>query len=104
MPNLIASQSGAPISEVRLVHKLVKRVGRPVGIQSFEVEFGEDSTGDAAVWVWFSIRDDFPTSKSGIDKLNEFATSVRQELLGSKLNRVPYVRFRSENQPKLKRA
>ena len=97
MPSSAFPSFGASPSEARLVHRLVRQAAKPAGFETFEIEFGEDSTGDPAVWIWFTISENFPTSKQGIGRLGELARAVKQKILASRINRLAYVRFRSES-------
>jgi len=90
-----ARSIGASVDEVRRIHELVKRHRFPADVRSFEVNFGRDSTGDPAVWIWFLVQDDNNPSEEKIDGLNQFANSVRSDLLKADLRYWPYIDFRA---------
>ena len=86
---------GASPQEVHQIHDSVKRHPLPANVRSFEVNFGRDSTGDPAMWIWFLVDNDNNPSKEKIDELNRFANSVRSDLLKANLRYWPYVDFRA---------
>jgi hypothetical protein len=89
---------GASAEEVKKIHDLVKQVkhqARPTDVRSFELNFGSDSTGDPAVWVWFLVQEDQNPSAEKIARLDRFAKAVRDALLGANIKYWPYVDFRA---------
>jgi hypothetical protein len=87
---------GASMEEVRKIHDLIKQEQPPADVQpSFEVSFGKDWAGDPAVWVWFRVLDDQNPSAGKISRLNQFANSVRDRLLGANIKYWPYIDFRT---------
>lgn len=93
------------------IHKIVKkhlkgaqRILELGGVRDFGVEFGDDSTGDPAVWIKFEIDQDDDPSTQKVNALNELTDSVTRlllERLGP--DPWPYVRFRAIPRPEGKR-
>jgi hypothetical protein len=85
----------ASVSEARRIRTLINKHKRPQGVQTWNAEYGEDSTGEPAVWIWFHYKDENGISQHKIHELTDFVQSVRDDLLDSKLGRWPYVGFRN---------
>ena len=92
-PNL----TGAGVREVKRIHDLVRESAAPEGFRSFELRFGEDSTGDPAVWIWFAIDPQYPTAKESIQTLSRLQRRMKSALLRAQVDRIPYVRFREKS-------
>jgi hypothetical protein len=88
--------TGAPGEEAKKIHELVRETAAPEGFRLFELKFGEDQTGDPAVWIWFNIDPDYPTTKEGIGTLTRVRRRVRSAILDAGISRIPYVRFREQ--------
>lgn len=87
------SDIGAPGLEAKKIHALVKRLARPYGIQEFELQFGEDSSGHPGVWVLFHVVDDLNPPMSERRKWTELADTVSKAILNESLGRWPYIKF-----------
>jgi hypothetical protein len=85
----------ATVAEASRIRALVNQHKRPRGVLSWNAEYGEDSTGDPAVWIWFHFEDKDGISKRKIHELTDFVESVRSDLLQAKIGRWPYVGFRN---------
>jgi hypothetical protein len=72
----------------------LKKVALPNGIRRFELRFGEDATGDPAVWISFILPPDYPTAPRPIRALTDLGLRVRKTLRDEGLHRIPYVDFR----------
>lgn len=79
--------------EAKIVHDLVKRSVKAKDFEDFDVTFGEDSTGDRAVWISFLLDPDYPTADSDIQRLSKLSDRVRSAFFKSGIDRIPYVRF-----------
>jgi hypothetical protein len=92
----MAKRADKPASdaEVRAILEILRRHRLPPGVEGPQLEFGEDSTGNPAVWLWFKIDEDLNPSDQKVSALNEFVRSVTADLLERKISRWPYVRFR----------
>src|SRR5882724_9203438 len=89
---------GASLPETRKIHEVIKRHTFPRTVKpKFEVNFGEDSSGQRAVWIWFSVDEDLKPSEAKISELTNFISSVRSDLLNADLAFWPYVDVRTEN-------
>jgi hypothetical protein len=87
---------GAGGEEAKRIHELVRKSAEPEGFRAFELRFGDDSTGDPAVWVWFTIDPHYPTTKESIRTLTRVRRRVITALLDDGISRNPYVRFREK--------
>jgi len=94
---LVEDAKGIGVSpdEVRQIQKVVKSHRFPADVQAVEVNFGRDWTGAPAAWIRFLVEDDLNPSERKITRLNEFANSVRGDLLKTKPAYWPYVGFRA---------
>src|SRR5258708_6870971 len=97
MTSRVPNSPGAEGREVKRIRDLVRENAIPEGFRTFELEFGEDSTGDPAVWVWFSIDADYPTDADSIHTLTRLRQRVSSALLRAQTRRIPYVRFREKS-------
>lgn len=84
---------GTDAAEIR---KLVSKFAAPAGYDRFQLEFGEDATGDPAVWVWFIVEDDPMPSKEQVALASALAENVRNVLIDSGHDWWPYVGFRAD--------
>jgi len=93
-------------TEEKTVRKVVaaalKRQARPSEIKGFNVVFGEDSTGDASVWVWLLVPDDLHPQRDRVTELRKFADLVRDKLIDAKLTHWPYVQYTANAENALK--
>ncbi|HEX9904641.1 MAG TPA: hypothetical protein VGA77_06725 [Propylenella sp.] len=80
--------------EERQISQIVGRHPLPPSVREVQYSFGEDSTGNPAVWIVYVVEDDQDPSQRRISELNELATTVRNEILRSDIERWPYVQFR----------
>ena len=85
----------ASVGEARAIQDIVKGRPWPPAVKGFELEFGEDSTGDPAVWVWLMIDDDVSPSAEKIRELGYFSRDLQSAIIDAGLSRWPYVRFRT---------
>jgi hypothetical protein len=90
-----SSRVAASVSEARRIQALVNKIGRPKGIRGFELQFGDDATGDPALWVHFILEPDYPTSPAEIRALTDLRLRVSEAILkDGGTNRIPYTDFR----------
>ena len=85
----------ASVAEARRVRALVNAYRRPPGVLNWSAEYGEDATGEPAVWIWFHFKDEGGISQRKIEQLTDFVETVRSGLLNANLGRWPYVGFRN---------
>ena len=81
--------------ETKIVEDIVRKWRLPPNVRRFDVEFGEDSTGDPAVWIWLLVDDELSPSSQSISRMERFVTDVRSELLRKGLRHWPYFRLRA---------
>jgi hypothetical protein len=89
--------SGAAGDEATRIHDVVRENAVPEGFRTFDLEFGEDATGDPAVWIWLAIDPKYPTEKENIQALSRVRRRVKSALLRARIGRIPYVRFREKS-------
>jgi hypothetical protein len=82
-----------PPEEVRQIQKVVKKHRLPPDVLAVEVDFGLDWTGDPAAWIHYFVEDDLHPSDEKIARLNNFAASVRSDLLKINYSYWPYIDF-----------
>jgi hypothetical protein len=80
--------------EEKIVREILTRWTLPSNVHGFEIDFGEDSAGDPAVWIWLTVDDEIQPSDQSIAGLAQFVRGVRNDLLRAGLRYWPYVRFR----------
>lgn len=80
--------------EAAIVREVVGKWGLPPNVHGFDVEFGEDSTGYPAVWIWLTIKDELKPSAQSISALSQFVDNVTDELVRRRLRHWPYIRYR----------
>jgi len=90
-----AKDVGISPDEVRKIRRVVKEHHFPPDVQAVELGFGRDWAGDPAAWIWYFVEDDHNPSKEKIARLNNFADSVRGELLKTRPSYWPYINFRA---------
>jgi hypothetical protein len=79
-----------------LYHAL-KRQAFPEIVRDFVIKTGDDSTGDPAVWVWVILADRAAGSLA-FEVLQEMRNGVKAVLRRLKIDRYPYIRFRTESE------
>jgi hypothetical protein len=79
-----------------LYHAL-KRQAFPEIVRDFAIKIGDDSTGDPAVWVWVILADRAAGSLA-FEILQEMRTGVNAVMRRLKIDRYPYIRFRTESE------
>jgi len=95
----MAKKRTKPVSaaddEAEMIRAGVEDRAFPPSVKGFAIEFGEDSTGDPAVWIWFEVDDDLNPSKEKLSELTGLYRSVTSDIL-KKLGGSPwpYVGFR----------
>jgi len=90
-----ATSIGASPKQARLVRNLIKKHKLPPDVHHFEVSFGHDAGGDPAMWILFSVKNANNPSREKLSKLNQFASSVRSDLLKASPRFWPYINFRA---------
>lgn len=73
----------------------LKRRPLPEFVHRYEVELGEDSVGDPAVYVLIYVDDDKKPSKEKLSQLRDLTDSLSQDLIVKLPQRWPYIRIRS---------
>jgi hypothetical protein len=78
----------------RLVRRVLKRRRLPLIVGS-DVELGEDSTEQPAVWIVLTVDPRSKLTKSELGQINELARSIKTEIFQNNVRREPYVRLRT---------
>ncbi|MDQ2803486.1 MAG: hypothetical protein M3Y41_12700 [Pseudomonadota bacterium] len=79
----------------RTIRQVVASRPWPEAVEDVELEFGEDSSGDPAVWVWLLVAPDLEPPAATMRELSDFAQSIRWGLTEPDLKHWPYVGFRT---------
>lgn len=66
---------------------------KPPYVKGFDLEIGEDHTGDPAIWIYLKVTKDNNPSRQKVVALRKFADEVEQKVLDRRLHRWPYVRI-----------
>jgi len=86
---------GKPQADVaRTIERIVARQQLPHDVKGFKIEFGEDSSGVAAVWVWLEVDEDLKPPQEKITTLGQLERTLTAALLNADLGVWPYVGFR----------
>jgi hypothetical protein len=85
----------APEDESKWIYNLIKDRPLPRGVRDLEVELGEDSTGEPAVWIWFLIEPGLEPTKDWLTRINDFARQLKTAIFDAGVERISYVRLRS---------
>jgi hypothetical protein len=93
MRSVRASKSDAIADQTRKIRAAVKKAASPMGFDRFELEFGEDSTGDPAVWIKFSLKPGFKPTEQNLARLNDLSSAVKDQIFDAGVERLPYVDF-----------
>ena len=80
--------------EKRLIHEVVARRPLPKNVDAFEIEFGEDWTGDPAVTIWLSMARREAQRSDAYQELGAFIQATEHELVALGLPHWPFVRVR----------
>ena len=87
-----------PDKEKTRIRRLVNRVlkeRRLSLIVGSDVELGEDSTDQPAVWIVLLVDPRSKLTKSELGHINELARSIKTEIFQSNVRREPYVKLRT---------
>ena len=64
----------------------------PPFVKGYEVETGEDSTGDPALYITIFVSPEQKYSHATVSRWNSFSNILLDRLIGLRLQRYPYVR------------
>jgi hypothetical protein len=84
--------------EVGRLREAMKRVPFPAGVLTWEFEFGQDSSGDPAVWIWVVVEDAAADDPHFAAVSTRLQRTIHEELQRAALDRWPYLRFRTESE------
>ncbi len=77
-----------------VIKKVLAELARPKEVKAVDYEFGEDSTGAPAVWIYVRLDDDNPSPEI-VAKLSDYSRAVSQAILDSGIDFWPFVKFRA---------
>lgn len=81
--------------EERVIRDVIDARDRPAAIKGYEIEFGDDHSGDQAVWIWLLVKDEVQPSQELLEQVLPFSRKLGSDLLEKRLSHWPYVRFRT---------
>jgi hypothetical protein len=64
----------------------------PAFVKGYEVNIGEDSTGDPALYITVLVSPEQKYSQATVSRWNDFSNNLLDRLRGLRLQRYPYVR------------
>lgn len=78
----------------QLLEALIKGMGIPPGVLSFDIEFHDDSTGDPSIFLLVKIDEKFiEARRKRFNELWTFTDDVQRQALKLGISRWPYVRL-----------
>jgi len=81
------------MSSSESIKEQIATLDPPMEIRNVDVDFGADSDGEPAIWIYLHVDDN---SQAQLVELNKFAQKVQSALLEWNPDHVwPYVRFRT---------
>ena len=80
--------------EVHEIEALVRKAALPEGFPNFHLTFGEDSTGDPAVWISFLVEHSDKPTREQRQAVRELRRKVLRALFQHQIRWIPYIRFR----------
>jgi hypothetical protein len=86
--------------ETRRLRAAMSELPFPPEVLTWEFEFGRDSTGEAAVWIWVLVDDAAANDARFTTTSDRLQREIRQSLQRTGLDRWPYVRFRTASEQK----
>jgi hypothetical protein len=75
------------------VATILARFALPPEIESLETRFGNDHTGDSAVYLTFNVRDDAKLEQADIKRLSAFLAEVASALINGNIGGFAYTRL-----------
>lgn len=88
------------VDEAARVHAILRKHPLPTGIRGYRLEFGEDTTGDPAVTIWFVVDDNDDPTDNEVAETSRFVRKIKTELRESGLRHWPYTRFSPASEAK----
>jgi len=94
------SGGGASEAEEAEIRELVSEAAKPEGYSDFELTFGEDSTGDPAVWIWFLIDRPNEADEARLASVRRLRKRINEILFAHQIDRIHYIRYREASPEK----
>ena len=96
----MASSSRLTAKDVQRIEETVRSHPLPPFVTGFDVEYGDDYSGDPALWVLFKLKDGgvpitprLEEVQPQMDEMNRLVSAVRSVLFDLFPDRWPYFRF-----------
>lgn len=86
------------LAELRVINEVVASRQFPVGVEStnYDVVFGEDAAGSAAVWIRLGVDEEHSNpSKEWVSQVSEFVSKLRRDLLDRHIRHWPYIELKA---------
>jgi hypothetical protein len=80
------------------IRRIIVSLDLPPEVLTFEVEIGDDSTGDPALWLWIIVDDDVANDAEFPKLSANIQDRIRHALRKADIERWPYIRFRTANE------
>lgn len=77
----------------KAIKKALAAIRKPTEVKGVDWEFGEDSTGDPAVWIFLKLDHDDP-SPEAVKKLSDYVSALTHKILDQDTEYWPFVRFK----------
>ena len=80
--------------EERRIREIVERRPLPRFFDGYDIEFGQDWSGDPSVTIWLEVDVRLATNADENDAVNLYVRETEHELVGLRLSHWPFIRFR----------
>lgn len=81
--------------EKHRVEQFIAESPSMAGLDRISVEFGDDQSGDPALWLVFHLAPKGVVDKHWARRSNEYAATIQTSILHSEIKRFPYTRLES---------
>ena len=81
--------------EEEMIRETLAALKRPSEVQDIQIEFGEDHSGNPAVWIKLSVTNSVRPRSPAWNDVFEYSQEIGQALSEKRLRHWPYVRFHS---------
>lgn len=81
--------------ELRLLREAMKKVDFPDSVETWDYEFGRDSSAEPAVWIWLIVDDAAAEDTTLADVTIRLRREIHRAVQSVGLERWPYVRVRT---------
>lgn len=78
------------------IRDVLAGVDFPPGVVRWDLEVGDDATGDPAVWIWLFVDEEIAQRKEVSRVTTAARQRIRNALAAAGIQRWPYIRARTE--------